>query len=181
MLNTARELPTVHANVALRESKRMAKGRFWTRVRSTLFLLPAWFAPHKSLRVLFHRLRGVRIGHNVEIGYFCIIGHIHPSMIRIGDGAVVSARATVLEHDNSYYYTNGGRVDFGEVRIGERAFLGIATVVLPGVKIGDRAIVGAMSLVTRDVPGGTVVGGVPAKLLKSPPSCSQQSASIAMT
>ena len=144
----------------------LAKGRLWRRIRSTLFLLPAWFAPHKSLRVLFHRLRGVRIGQRVEIGYYCIIGNVHPSCIHIADEAIITANSVILEHDNSYYYTHGYDVRFGEVHIGARAFVGIGTVILPGVTIGSHAIVGALSLVTSDVPPYTVVAGQPARIIK---------------
>jgi len=143
-----------------------AKGHFWHRLRSTIFLLPAWFAPHKALRVFFHRLRGVDIGENVEIGYFCIIGHVHPNMIHIGDHAVIAAKATILEHDNTYYYTLGQDVAFGEVYIRQNAFLGIGTVVLPGVEIGSHAVVGALSLVTTNVPDYCLAAGIPARLIK---------------
>ena len=143
-----------------------AKGRFLCRLRSTVFLLPAWFAPHKMLRVFFHRLRGVKVGKNVEIGYFCIIGHVHPYMIHIDDGAVVTARTTILEHDNTYYYTLGRDVVFGEVYIRRKAFLGIGTVVLPGVEIGSHAIVGALSLVATDVPSYSLAAGTPAVVLR---------------
>lgn len=146
-----------------------AKGRFWNRVRSSIFILPAWFAPHKSLRVFFHRLRGVDIGKNVEIGYFCIIGHVHPHMIHIEDDAVVTARATILEHDNAHYYTSGGQVRFGDVYIRERAFLGIGVVVLPNVEIGSHAIIGALSLVTTSIPSYCVAAGIPARIIEQTP------------
>ncbi len=143
-----------------------AKGNVWRRVRSILFLIPAWFSPHKSVRVFFHRLRGVQIGHNVEIGYFCIIGNVHPNMVIIEDDAVITARVTILEHDNAYYYTMGGAVRFGTVRIGKHAFIGIGAVILPGITIGDHSIVGALSLVSSDVPSWSVFAGAPAKLIK---------------
>ena len=44
----------------------LAKGRLIQRAMSILFMLPAWFAPHTRLRVFFHRLRGAKIGNNVE-------------------------------------------------------------------------------------------------------------------
>lgn len=148
----------------------LAKGRLSARIRSTLFLLPAWFAPHKSLRVLFHRLRGVHIGRQVEIGYYCIIGNVHPSCIHIGDNVVIAANSVILEHDNSYYYTHGYNVRFGEVHIDKRAFLGIGVVVLPGVTIGAHAIVGALSLVTSDVPPSAIVAGQPARAIRKEPA-----------
>ena len=144
-----------------------AKGNIWRRVFSVLFLIPAWFAPHKSLRVFFHRLRGVRIGRGVEIGYFCIIGNVHPNLVTICDHAVVTARVTILEHDNAYYYTVGGAVRFGPVCVGDHAFIGIGSVIMPGVEIGSHSIVGALSLVSSNVPDRCVYAGVPARLIKT--------------
>lgn len=144
-----------------------AKGNFLWRLFTTPLLFLAWFAPHKSLRVLFHKLRGVRIGNNVEIGYFCIIGNVHPEMVFIGDNAVVTARVTILEHDNSYFYTGRGNVKFGEVRIGNNAFIGIGSVLMPGITVGDNSIVGALSFVNRSIIPNTIVAGNPAKTIKA--------------
>lgn len=143
-----------------------ARGSFWTRLRSTLFLFPAWFSPHKVLRVFFHRLRGVEIGKNVEIGYYCNIGNVHPTNIHIADNVVITANNVLLEHDNSYYYTHGQDVRFGNVFVEEGAFIGIGSIILPGVTIGSHAIVGAMSLVKNDVPPYSVVAGQPARIIK---------------
>ncbi len=148
------------------EQQRRAKGGFLQRLASIVFMLPAWFAPHCRLRVFFHRLRGVKIGRNVEIGYFCILDNVHPSLVTIEDDAVVTARVTILAHDNAYYYTHGGQVTIGETRIGRNAFIGVGAVVLPKLTIGDSAIVGANSVVTKDVAAGAIVGGIPARTLK---------------
>lgn len=145
-----------------RSNEKKAKGNFWRRALGVLFLIPAWFAPHTKLRILFHRLRGVKIGKGCEIGYFVIMGNVHPEMIIIEDGAVVTARCTLLEHDNAYYYTGRGEVKSRPVVIKEKAFLGIGCVVLPGVTVGANAIVGAMSLVRKDVPDKGIAFGVPA-------------------
>lgn len=52
------------------------------------------------------------------------------------------------------------------VNIGSNVWIGANSIVLKGVSIEDDAVVGAMSLVTRDVGKGTVVGGVPATVIK---------------
>jgi acetyltransferase-like isoleucine patch superfamily enzyme len=143
-----------------------ARGRVLNRLRSVLFLLPAWFSPVSKLRVFFHRLRGVKIGKNVEIGYFCLIGNVHPYLITIEDGAVITAGSVLLEHDNAYFYTKGGEVKFGPVIIKKRAFIGVHCVIMPNVIIGERSIVGANSVVIENVRSDTVVGGVPAKIIK---------------
>lgn len=46
-------------------------------------------------------------------------------------------------------------------------WIGSNSTILPGVTIGDNAIVGAGAVVTKDVPANTVVGGVPARKIKS--------------
>ena len=52
------------------------------------------------------------------------------------------------------------------VLIKEGAFIGINSVIMPGVTIGKHAVIGANSVVTKDVPPFAVVGGVPAKIIK---------------
>lgn len=146
--------------------KYYAKGNILRRLITVPMLLLSWFSPHKKMRVFFHKLRGVRIGKDVEIGYFCIIGNVHPTMVIIDDKAVVTARVTILEHDNSYFYTGRGNVKLGEVRIGKNAFIGIGSVIMPGVSIGDNAIVGALSFVNRDVAIDDIVAGNPAKVIR---------------
>lgn len=54
----------------------------------------------------------------------------------------------------------------GDIIIGNDVWIGYEAVILAGVTIGDGAIIGARSVVTKDVPPYTVIGGVPAKLIK---------------
>ncbi len=137
------------------------------RSRSTIFLLPAWWAPSSDLRVAFHRLRGAQVAKTAEIGYFVIIDNLYPEKVIIEEGATVSARSTVLSHDESKAYTGRGEERVAETRIERGAFVGVHCVILPGVTIGRGAIVGAGSVVTRDVPAGAVVAGVPARPVQS--------------
>jgi acetyltransferase-like isoleucine patch superfamily enzyme len=53
------------------------------------------------------------------------------------------------------------------VTIGRDVWVGAGCVILPGVTIGDGAVLAAGSVVTKDVPAGAVVGGVPAKVIKA--------------
>jgi acetyltransferase-like isoleucine patch superfamily enzyme len=163
-------LDIISCQGGIMDSETLAKGNFYRRIFSAIFLLPAWFAPHSVLRVFFHRLRGVKIGKNVEIGYFCIMGNVNPRMITIEDSTTIAAGAALLEHDNSYYYSHRGAVKSGPILIKMNSFIGINAVVMPNVTIGPRSIVAANSVVTRNIGPDSVVGGVPAIKIKTLPS-----------
>jgi len=133
------------------------------RIRSTIFLLPAWFAPSSTLRAAFHRARGVSIGADVEIGYFVLLDNLYPEKVTIEEGATVAARSTILAHDEAGAYTHTGEEIVKPVRICRGAFVGVHAVILPGVTVGERAVVGAGSVVTRNIAPGARVAGVPAR------------------
>ena len=150
----------------MNEPRRAHRSRL-VRSRSTIFLLPAWWAPTSALRAAFHRLRGAKIAKTAEIGYFVIIDNLYPEKVTIEDWSTVSARTTILAHDESKAYAGQGEEIVAETRIERGAFIGVHCVVLPGVTVGRGAIVGAGSIVTRDVPPGALVAGVPARPLRS--------------
>lgn len=52
------------------------------------------------------------------------------------------------------------------IHIGRNVWIGANATVLPGVTIGDHAVIAAGAVVTKDVPANTVVGGVPAKVIR---------------
>jgi acetyltransferase-like isoleucine patch superfamily enzyme len=137
---------------------------FRRRMKATVFLLAALISPHSRIRVFFHRLRGVKIGRDVEIGYLVMIDNLYPEKVTIRSGATVTYGCTILAHDASYRYARGGREVVKETMIGEKAFIGVNSTILPGVSVGDRAIIGAGSLVKRDIAAGATVAGVPAKV-----------------
>jgi len=89
-----------------------------------------------------------------------------PGLITIGRDCVLAPTAMILTHDASTF-VHTGKYRFAPVKIGHRCFLGYNSVIMPGVTIGDDVIVGAGAVVTRDVPAGVVVGGVPARNIGS--------------
>ncbi len=115
----------------------------------------------KLKRWLLRRL-GVTVGAGVSWGLEATPDVFWPELITIEDHALVGYDVTILCHEflQDEYRT-------GEVVVGERAMIGAGAIVLPGVEIGRGASVAANSLVTRDVPDGGVVAGVPARPMNS--------------
>jgi acetyltransferase-like isoleucine patch superfamily enzyme len=88
--------------------------------------------------------------------------HLHAiDPVTVGDDCVIADGVFVASSDHNR--DDRKRVHgTGPITIGNRVFLGQRAVVLGGVTIGDGATVAAHAVVTRDVPPGAVVGGVPA-------------------
>lgn len=83
--------------------------------------------------------------------------------ITIGEECAISHDFTVMDSDA--HKLNGSR-NTNSVHIGNHVWIGTRVTILSGVTVGDGAVIAAGALVTGDVPEGSLVGGVPAKVLK---------------
>lgn len=95
---------------------------------------------------------------------FVAPGAIINSDARIGCGCIINTGA-IVEHDvviGDFTHIGPSAILGGGVHIGARALLGLGARVLPGIRIGNDAVVGAGSVVTRNVPDGHTVKGIPA-------------------
>lgn len=83
--------------------------------------------------------------------------------ITIGEDACISTEVIIRDND-AHSIEKGEPV--GDIIIGNHVWIGTRAVILKGVKIGDGAVVAAGAIVTHDVPAHTMVGGVPAKVIR---------------
>ncbi|PIR62300.1 MAG: acyltransferase [Candidatus Pacebacteria bacterium CG10_big_fil_rev_8_21_14_0_10_42_12] len=143
--------------------------------------------PSHHVRRFFYRLFGVKIGSGSTIHMLARI--YDPRFLSIGKDTIIGERATLdgrRQLPNSRGgLTIGDHVDIASevmiwtsehdlrspgfsaieepVTIEDYVFIGPRAIILPGVKIGRGAVVAAGAVVTKDVPPGVIVGGVPAK------------------
>lgn len=111
-------------------------------------------------------------GENITIGSFCQINEwVRLIDVKIGNYVMLAPHVNILGGFVHNYERNDIPMVFqkevykGPVIIEDDVWIGINSVVLAGVTISKGAIVGAGSIVTKDVPPYSIVGGVPARLL----------------
>lgn len=108
--------------------------------------------------------QGLQIGKYVYVAPWVLIDPVAAYLITIGDGSRLAPRVHVLAHDatsrDALGYTR-----LAPVHIGRRVFLGADTLVLPGVTIGDDSVIAAGSLVSSDIPPGSLAVGRPARVV----------------
>ena len=131
-------------------------------------VLRQWYAFLKETKrqryIQALQARGLTLGKGVEIIDTFFFDPSHCFLISIGDRCTICPNVRLIAHDASTKrylgYTKIGRID-----IRENCFIGDSVIVLPNVTIGPDAVVGAGSVVTRDIPPGSVAAGNPAKVL----------------
>ncbi len=109
---------------------------------------------------------GLVVGKNFHMEAQCIIDGSHCWHIKIGDDVTLAPRVYILAHDSSTHM-HTGYTRIGKIVIGNKVFVGAATIILPGVTIGDNVIIGAGSVVVKDVPANSVAVGNPARVVSS--------------
>ena len=110
------------------------------------------------------RKLGVKIGDNCRL-LDNVRFHSEPYLITIGNHVSITD-SEFITHDGAVWIFREEMPEidsFGRINVGDNIFIGSKCLILPGVSIGNNTIVGAGSVVTKDLEGGFVYAGVPAK------------------
>ncbi len=108
--------------------------------------------------------KNIHIGKNVFINAGCKFQD--QGGIYIGDGALIGHNVVLATINHDENPQKRGSMYLKPITIGENVWIGSNATVLAGVTIGNGAIIAAGAVVTKDVPENTVVGGVPAKVIR---------------
>lgn len=166
------------------EREALANELFQEAIRIGMELNSSYHTP-EELRKIMERLIGKKLdntfrlfppfytdfGKNITIGKDVFINsgcHFQDQGgITIGDGSLIGHNVVLATINHDLNPKNDRKNHYAPIKIGAHVWIGSNATVLPGVSIGDWAVVAAGAVVTKDVPPYTVVGGLPAKVLKT--------------
>jgi acetyltransferase-like isoleucine patch superfamily enzyme len=111
----------------------------------------------------------IRVARGTRIGAFAVISAIRK--IEIGTDVLIADRVFISDHHHGFADPHTPIIAQGTgpaqpVSIGAGSWLGINVCIMPGVVLGPGCIVGSNAVVTRSFPAGSIIGGVPAQLLR---------------
>jgi acetyltransferase-like isoleucine patch superfamily enzyme len=114
---------------------------------------------------------GVTIGDNCKIyGGNPNMWGTEPFLIKIGNNVHITDGCRFVTHDGGTLILRKYTPDLevtSPITIGNDVYLGVETIVMPGVHIDNNVIVGARSIVTKNIESNSVVVGIPAKKIKT--------------
>ncbi len=165
------------------ENEEFAKNLFQDAIRITMGLNNQYHTP-EEIREIMTELTGKKIdgtfrmfppfytdfGKNITIGKNVFINsgcHFQDQGgIEIGDGCLIGHNVVLATINHDLYPENNRINHYAPIKLGKSVWVGSNATILSGVTVGDWAVVAAGAVVTRDVPPFTIVGGVPAKVIR---------------
>ena len=105
-----------------------------------------------------------KIGKNVFINFDCVF--LDLGGITIEDNVLIAPKVSLLSEAHPVSPLDRHSLVPGHIHIKQNAWIGTGATILPGVTIGENAVVATGAVVSKDVAANTVVGGIPAKIIK---------------
>lgn len=124
---------------------------------------------NSKLYVTYLRKKGVSVGEGTTFFGHVSIDVTRPSLVEIGRNCMFTDNVSLLTHgfDWSVLREKYGEIlcSSGKVVVEDNVFVGTKTIILKGVKIGRDSIIGAGSVITHDIPAGSVAAGNPCNVI----------------
>lgn len=171
-------------NIEMGREQELAAGNlFQEAIKITMEMNTQYHTP-EELQEIMSRLIGKQVddtfrlfppfytdfGKNISIGRDVFINsgcHFQDQGgITIGDGSLIGHNVVLATINHALRPSQKRKNLHAPISIGSNVWIGSNAVILPGVTIGEWAVVAAGAVVTKDVPPYTVVGGIPAKVIK---------------
>lgn len=152
------------------------RGRF-TLAKQKILNMVARTTLHRGLRIWLYRQMGINIGKDCVVEMFCYLEDQFPELVFFEDHSGPSRHVIIVCHDD---VAEKSQDDIGSqprfesrhgfvspVCLKSYSGIGLGSILLPGVTVHEGGVVAAGAVVTKSVPPFTLVGGVPAKILKT--------------
>jgi acetyltransferase-like isoleucine patch superfamily enzyme len=106
-----------------------------------------------------------KIGKNVFINHDC--SFLDLGGITIEDDVQIGPKVSLITENHPLDPSTRKSLNIKSIHIKKNAWIGAGAIVLPGITIGENSVIAAGAVVNKDVPDNTIVGGVPAKIIRA--------------
>ncbi|WP_159687287.1 sugar O-acetyltransferase [Flavobacterium sp. 9R] len=125
------------------------------KVDDSFFLIPPFYSDFGE---------NISIGKNVFVNHACTF--MDRGGITIEDDVLIGPKVNLITTNHPLHPNERRATISNPIHIKKGVWIGVGATILPGVTIGINSIVAAGAVVSKDVPDNTIVGGIPAKILK---------------
>jgi len=126
------------------------------KVDDTFFIIPPFYSDFGE---------NINIGKNVFVNHACTF--MDRGGITLEDNVLIGPKVNLITTNHPLNPAERRSTISLPIVIKKGAWIGVGATILPGVTVGENSIVAAGAVVSKDVPNNTIVGGVPAKIIKS--------------
>jgi acetyltransferase-like isoleucine patch superfamily enzyme len=109
--------------------------------------------------------RHILIGKNVFINHAC--SFLDLGGITIEDDVLIGPKVNLITENHPVSPSQRKSLILSPILIKRNAWIGAGATILPGVTVGENSIIAAGAVVTKNVADNTIVGGIPARVIKS--------------